>query len=429
MRRRSYFLTLYLYLIPLSVSALTFAEWIAPQEYDRAKSFGWSLRRNAKPPSTLERRNSDRRIELDEEQAVHLLATLVVFDLLVVDRLGRAVSGLKKDDFVLTEDGRRQEVSTFSLGNNNTLPMSLVLIIDYSGSQLPYINASIDAAKELVERLGPDDQMAIVTDDVSLLVDFTTDKNRLKSILESLRDKVASRQLGLSCQFSALMATLKEMLNPERHRAVVIFQTDGDEVFRIQGRGEEIELPPHATPELKRVAKAEGQLRKSIKSFSLDDMLYEAEKSQVTIYSLIPGPRLLGLSVREQQDHFRQYVFSAGREAARYYPKAEVLLRRLEQDPGSLQTLSGLLQVLVKQQSAVAEVAKVTGGWFDFLEEPARATQFYSSILADINSRYVVGFYPTNTVLDGKRHKVHIEVRNHPEYVVWGRSSYFALPR
>ena len=40
--------------------------------------------------------------------------------------------------------------------------------------------------------------------------------------------------------------------------------------------------------------------------------------------------------------------------------------------------------------------------------------------------RYVVGFYPANKERDGKRRRVQVEVRGHPEYTVWGRKSYYA---
>jgi hypothetical protein len=96
-----------------------------------------------------------------------------------------------------------------------------VLVIDYSGSQFPYIKNSVDAAAVLVDKLGPRDRMAIVTDDVEMLVDFTNDKRELKKKLNTLLEKSKGndgflgvggtrQQFGKSAQYSALMATLKE---------------------------------------------------------------------------------------------------------------------------------------------------------------------------------------------------------------------------
>ena len=116
-----------------------------------------------------------------------------------------------------------------------------MLIIDYSGSQFPYIKNSVEAAGVLVDKLGPVDRMAIVTDDVELLVDFTNDKRELKKKLKTLLERSRGneggflgiggtrRQFGKSAQYSALMATLKEAFDDEDQRPIIIFQTDGDE--------------------------------------------------------------------------------------------------------------------------------------------------------------------------------------------------------
>jgi hypothetical protein len=57
---------------------------------------------------------------------------------------------------------------------------------------------------------------------------------------------------------------------------------------------------------------------------------------------------------------------------------------------------------------------------------PSQASEIYARIFSDINRRYVVGYYPTNKQHDGKRRKINIEVKGHPEYLVMGRKSYYA---
>jgi hypothetical protein len=71
-------------------------------------------------------------------------------------------------------------------------------------------------------------------------------------------------------------------------------------------------------------------------------------------------------------------------------------------------------------------VAKSTGAWAEFLEEPDQADEIYSRVLQNIERRYVLGYYPSNRTRDGKRRSVSVEVRNHPEYNVVGRKSYLA---
>jgi hypothetical protein len=75
---------------------------------------------------------------------------------------------------------------------------------------------------------------------------------------------------------------------------------------------------------------------------------------------------------------------------------------------------------------ALMGLAKYTGTIPEFLETPSQADEIYTRILTDIDRRYVIGYYPTNRLRDGLRRKISIEVRNHPEYTVWGQKSYFA---
>ena len=77
-----------------------------------------------------------------------------------------------------------------------------------------------------------------------------------------------------------------------------------------------------------------------------------------------------------------------------------------------------------RQQSAIAEIAKFTGGWADFLEQPEQAEKIYSEILSGMNLRYATGYYPKNQTRDGKVRKVKIEVRDHPEYLVSERETF-----
>ncbi len=85
-----------------------------------------------------------------------------------------------------------------------------------------------------------------------------------------------------------------------------------------------------------------------------------------------------------------------------------------------------LADTRLHQQTALATVAKISGGWPDYLQTPALAAPIYTRILNDINRRYIIGYYPTNAARDGKLRKVKIEVRGHPDYVVWGRKAYYA---
>ncbi len=392
------------------------------QPRSRIKTFGESLKQKAPTPNSDQTESKKaKNPDAKEEEVLRLKTTLVTSDVLVLNPQGRAVTGLKQSDFIIKEDGQAQQVSTFSLGNDAAIARSIVLIIDYSGSQLPFLMTSIEAAKILVDQLNPKDRMAIVTDDVALLVDFTSDKNVLKEKLESLKKEAMSGKTGESRQFSALMATLNELFDDEDLRPIIIFQTDGDELTRLGHQSTLPPLPANHSPEQQAAYEMRVQAELSFKPFTLEDVFAQAEKSRATIYTVIPGFQLMGLS--------------AGEQARRVEKQQEARFKMMRQNGQSVppnanslspEVFARLAQRIVAAQSAISGVAKLTGGWFSFLEDPSQAAGIYSRMLSDINLRYIIGFYPTNEARDGTRRKLSIEVQNHPEYKILGRRSYYA---
>ena len=407
----------------------------AQTDAGKARPFGSSLQRpkagaparpgkDADPPPTEHE---------PSEEVVRVDTSLVLLDVSVTDRGGaKPITGLRRDDFVVTEEGRTQEVSFFALGDDaQRLPRSIVLIFDRSDSQLAYLEASVEAAKRLVGQLAPADEMAIVTDDVELAAGFTRDKKRLRSTLDSLKKFTLQGYRTRSMQFSALLATLRELVDAGKRRAIIILQTDGDEVGRLSG------WPPVAGEQLQAVG------------YDMGDVYAEAERSRAKIYAVVPNERLLGLPEQEVERRAR-LTLEKRREARLKNQDMWYGLRRLPPEkvagptapsPFNVEALSGRLrelreksekrgvETLVQGQVAAARVAELTGGWASYLEKPGDADAVYGRILADINRSYVIGYYPSNKELDGKLRQVKVEVRGHPDYVVQGRRSYFALPR
>ena len=409
-----------------SILYLLLASLICPQIYPAAapsqspepkerqtKDFGSSLERlkwDEKKKQLVEVKDPKQvKAESIEDEVIRVETTMAVLDLLVADKRGRAITGLTKEDFIVSEDEKPQAVESFSLGDGQTLPRSIVLIIDWSGSQLPFLNNSLDAASVLVDQLARHDKMAIVTDDVLLMVDFTSDKKKLKEGLESLRKRASSGgRLGRSAQYSALYAVLRELVNKEE-RPIIIFQTDGDELSLLRP------IDNSTSP----------ATRSALRPYSFIDICHAAERSRTTIYTIIPGLKLIGATGGEQLERAkliqqkRIMAMSERMPSGQNFPQMRIGDLA---DDYYMRIASGLL----RQQLAAAGVAQLTGGWAEFLEEPEMARAIYTRILLGINRRYIIGYYPTNSERDGKLRRVKIAVRNHPEYIVWGRKSYYA---
>jgi len=409
------------------------------KEKPKLKNFGSSLKRLKWDPernAAIETKRNDREARNpDNEDVIRVDTSLVVADVVVLDRQGRPVTGLTSNDFIVTEDGRPQPVGMFSLGDNAAVPRSIVLVIDYSCTQLLFLKASIEAAKSMVDKLAPNDRMAIVTDDIELLVNYTNNKKRLKEKLDDLigrtsleRNIFADRRpvpFGRGFQYSALMAVLKEAFDEEDVRPIIIFQTDGWEALILQNPITIAPIPPGLPPELDaemRNSKKrfhEYQLRNP-RDFSLNDVYKAAETSRATIYTVVPGFRLIGLPAEAQLTQMRSYLERALSSPMLSARHREHLIRYPDE------AVRWEAEDRVKVQSALAVLSTVTGGWIEFFDQPSQADGIYSRIFSDINRRYLVGYYPTNKDHDGKRRKISIEVRNHPEYLVIGRKAYYA---
>jgi VWFA-related protein len=337
-----------------------------------------------------------------EEDVILIETNLIVSDVMVLDKNGNPVKGLKKDDFIVRENDEPQEIGVFLPGDTELFPRSIILLIDYSGSQLPYIDRSIEATKVLVDKLNPNDRMAIMTDDVKIVQDFTSDKELLKEKLEILRKKALTGSPGISQQYTALMEVLKMLSKQEQKRPIIIFQSDGDELFDLKGDLNDLSR------------------QRENKKFSYKELLTECERSNATIYTIIPGLNFLAGADDEKMERVKTFYYE--HEAA-FASLRNVRVKR-SKEKFSEEFLKQRVYLFNRQQAAVADISKMTGGTNEFLTQPADAEKIYSNILSDMNRRYLIGYYPINQARDGKMREVNINVRPDYGYTIVGKKYY-----
>jgi VWFA-related protein len=431
--------------VALSLASSTLAQ---PQDKPKLKDFGSSLKKLKWDPERNQTTQTDAsdRSKPQDDDVIRIETSLVATDLLVLDRQGRPVNNLSAIDFTVEEDGKTQQVGHFLLGSNTSVPRSIVLIIDYSGSQFPYIQNSVEAAKVMIDKLSSRDRMTIITDDIEMLTDFTSNKAELKKKLDLLIERSRgkkgflglggkNRRFGLSAQYSALMATLKEAFDEEDQRPIIVFQTDGDEAKYLRNSIIVPSVPPDLPPEWIAAAQTDVEAQKKLQrdgmtEFSLEDVYRAVEKSRATIYTVVPGTKFVGFPPAQQVQRLladderatsewlptlskgARAAFEARNEARKKLTPVQALRYRAEE--------------FAKLQSALMEVSSLSGGWTEFLESPTQAQAIYSRIFSDINERYIVGYYPTNKERDGKRRKITIAVKGHPDYTIVGRKFYYA---
>ena len=111
---------------------------------------------------------------------------LVTVDALVLQKkTARAVGDLKETDFVILEDGTKQQLTHFS---QNTLPLSVLLLIDRGGCIDPFGSAVRQAANDALSRLKPADEVAVMSyhDNVELVQEFTRDRTQVQAALSRI---------------------------------------------------------------------------------------------------------------------------------------------------------------------------------------------------------------------------------------------------
>lgn len=146
-------------------------------------------------------------------------ATLVTVPAIVMDRNGRYVANLRKEDFVIYENGVEQNLSYFMSVEK---PFTVALMLDMSGSTKYQLDQIREAANTFVSRLRLSDRMMAVTFDGKI------------NLLTEVADVRAIRQSKLhipavtdgTVLYDAVAFTLKRMAQVPGRKAIVLM-TDG----------------------------------------------------------------------------------------------------------------------------------------------------------------------------------------------------------
>ena len=147
---------------------------------------------------------------------------LVTVDALVLQKnTARIVGGLKKEDFLVYEDGTKQEISHFS---QDSLPLSMLLLIDRGGCLDPFGDNVHHAALEAVNRLKPVDEVAVMTyhDTTRLLQGFTRNRMLIGDALNRIPPHAEEADHCLNKLFADAADYMIRAGNPVGRRVIVV---------------------------------------------------------------------------------------------------------------------------------------------------------------------------------------------------------------
>lgn len=142
----------------------------------------------------------------------------------VVDRDGRLVPDLVREDFEIYDDGKLQELTLFK---SDVQPITVVVMLDTSGSMTANIDLLKIAAEQFVLRLLPDDKARIgsFSDLIYVSDRFTNDRDAL---IRYLREEI--RFGNPTHLWDAIDESMSKMTGESGRRVVLVF-TDGEDSY------------------------------------------------------------------------------------------------------------------------------------------------------------------------------------------------------
>ncbi len=173
-------------------------------------------------------------LRADQEEPVVFKSdvSLVRVDVQVIGSGNQIVSGLRREDFELRENGKKREIVNFGREN---LPLDLVLLLDVSGSMRPHVEKIAQASHEALRVLGNDDRVALLVFDraTRTSMPFNSDHDAIVRGFENLlaRERFNGGTNITRAMYDAIQY-LERNGRPGARRGIVILTDDKTEFNR-----------------------------------------------------------------------------------------------------------------------------------------------------------------------------------------------------
>jgi VWFA-related protein len=381
----------------------------------------------------------------------------------VRDGKGQIVSGLKADDFTIYEDGRKQAVSGFSVETRQlSLPSSGIVAEPTAEqtnlqAQTPlrprYVALYFDdlhtlsgdtrhvqlAAENFIRKgLGANDQIALFTASSTTTIDFTSDASKLLDALAKLKSHARVFDSGTCPRITPYDAYLiVNHLDPDAYGTALAAAKQcncddqynlGQDCYRIQeqivmsqaqGTWEPMkELSENTLETIRGVVNylagrpGERVLVLASPGFltgTLERQVDEVEHDALRAEVVINGLDAKGLYTEDPSHGRMQNELKAGGPADKMRAKHEA---------------ENFGPTLMNTTAAMADFADGTGGRF-FHDRNDLGAGYYS-LAAAPKTEYLLSFVPEKAKLNGKFHKLKVEVDMPGDFDVRARPGYFA---
>ena len=288
---------------------------------------------------------------------------------------GRLVPDLTREDFSVGDNGKRQTLTLFS---NDTQPITLIMLLDRSGSMKANFELEELAAEAFVRAMLPADKARIGSFARNIQIDpddFTSNRDTLIKIL-----RTELQEDGPTPLWNAVDRGIDKLLIEQGRRVILVF-TDG------------VDMP----------------LQFTNRNRSLRDVMKRAEEHDVMVYAI-------GLAGRNGMPDLSGRGSDRGRGGMN--PGAFGGLGG--RGPGG--STAGQLQ-MEHPDEGLPKIAAATGGGYFELTSPRALASTFARIANELHQQYALGFTPEK--LDGKLHDLTVTLSN-PALIARARTRYLA---
>jgi len=342
-------------------------------------------RREEKKPTPTPSIVNDEKPANDSEKddtPIRIETRLVTIPVRIVDKDGRFVSGLSKENFKLFDDGIEQEISHFS---NETLPFNVVLILDMSYSGKFKAAEIQSAAIGFLDQMRPEDMVMVVSFDehVKVRTEFTNDR---KELYRAIRK--ADIGSGTSV-YDAMDFVLKEVGKSNSRRTAVVLFSDG----------------------------VDTTSRKALSTTNLHDAL----EANAIIYPIeydtfADVQRQMNQKVRLPQPPKNPVPSTTPQNSPFPFPLPQTGIGKPDEKGTTAEEYQRASEYL-------NELALRTGGRLYPASSIGNLSDAFSKIASELREFYSLGYYPAATTSVGNKHKIKVRV-DRPGLKVKARETY-----
>jgi VWFA-related protein len=342
-----------------------------------------------------------------EQEPVRLNATLIQVPAVVTDRTGKFVGDLSRDEFTLSEDGKRQDISLFATVKQ---PFSAAVVLDTSNSAQDRLKAIQNAAVSFTSQLRSGDRMMVLSFDneVRQLTDFTGDPAELEHAIKATESGFGK------LLYEAVARSLEALKDVEGRRAVVLF-SDGVDMRSIEATAETTVRLAEETGAAIYVVHfdtrwwIESEARRQAAEHPKHTTPYVVD-GRIPLPpdfggpdptpTGIPKPRTPRIEI--DQPHPPPVVFNPDGSGTRTQrmPTAE------PQD----EIASTLNKLYGEADSYLQTITSRTGGKVYLADNFDDTRAAFAAIADELRNQYLLGYYPTTGRSDGKYHRIKVEL-------------------